>query len=143
MPYPELLVRPMREQLTLAGVRELRTADEVDTFFDESTGTAMLVFNSVCGCAAGSTRPGVIEALLDEHRPQHAATVFAGQDTEATDRARRRCPQIPPSSPSIVLLRDGEVTCHFPRHQIEGRSAERVAAMLTQAFKEMVEPAGK
>lgn len=139
MPYPELLVRPMREQLTLSGVRELKTAEEVDTFV-ETPGTAMLVFNSVCGCAAGSARPGVIASLQDDHRPEHAATVFAGQDVEATNRARQRLGDLPPSSPCVVLLRDGQVTHHFGRERIEGQTAELVAAMLCKAFAEMTTP---
>lgn len=136
MPYPELLVRPMREQLTLSGVSELRSAEEVDAFFDASD-TAMLVFNSVCGCAAGSARPGVIASLQDENRPRRVATVFAGQDVEATDRARQRLGDLPPSSPCVVLLRDGQVIHHFGRDRIEGHTAEMVCNMLRVAFVEL------
>ncbi len=136
MPYPDLLVQPMREQLTLSGVEELRTAEDVEAFF-KRPGTALLVFNSVCGCAAGSARPAVIAALEDESRPDHAVTVFAGQDAEATDCARRQMPQLPPSSPSFVVLRDGQPVAHFARDRIEGRSAEVVASMLVQAFGEL------
>jgi putative YphP/YqiW family bacilliredoxin len=138
MPYPELLVRPMREQLTLSGVNELKTAEEVDAFFD-APGTAMLVFNSVCGCAAGSARPGVIASLQDDNRPQRAGTVFAGQDVEATDRARQRLGDLPPSSPCVVLLREGRVTHHFGRDRIEGHTAEMVCDMLRTAFAELAE----
>ncbi|HEX6201983.1 MAG TPA: BrxA/BrxB family bacilliredoxin [Thermoanaerobaculia bacterium] len=136
MPYSELLVKPMREELTTAGVEELRTAADVDRFMSEKSGTALLVVNSVCGCAAGMARPGVRQALADGPRPDRVATVFAGQDLEATARARGYFPDIPPSSPSIALFKDGELVRFVPRHRIEGRTAADVAADLVVAFQE-------
>ena len=136
MPYSELLVRPMREELTSAGVKELRTPAEVDAFMNEKSGTAMLVVNSVCGCAAGMARPGVRLALQGDRHPDRVATVFAGQDLEATAKARSYFPDIPPSSPSIAFLKDGELVYFLPRHRIEGRDAQQVARDLTQVFAE-------
>lgn len=137
MPYSELLVKPMREELTAAGVEELRTAADVDRFMNEKSGSALLVVNSVCGCAAGMARPGVRQALAEGPRPDRVATVFAGQDLEATARARGYFPDVPPSSPSIALFKDGELVRFVPRHRIEGRSADDVAADLVQAFQEV------
>ena len=136
MPYSELLVRPMREELSSIGVRELRTPDEVDAFLNDKTGTAMLVVNSVCGCAAGMARPGVRLALEGERRPDRVAYVFAGQDLEATARARGHFADIPPSSPSIAFFKDGELVYFMPRHRIEGRDARQVASDLTAVFGE-------
>ena len=136
MPYSELLVRPMREELTSAGVKELRTPEEVDAFMNETSGTAMLVVNSVCGCAAGMARPGVRLALAGDRRPDRVATVFAGQDLEATAKARSYLADIPPSSPSIAFFKDGELVYFIPRHRIEGRDAESVARDLMQVFAE-------
>ena len=135
MPYSELLVRPMREELTTAGVKELRTPEDVDAFMNEKNGTAMLVVNSVCGCAAGMARPGVRLALQGDRRPDRVASVFAGQDLEATAKARAYISDIPPSSPSIALFKDGELVYFVPRHRIEGRMAEEVAGDLQQAFE--------
>ena len=136
MPYSELLVRPMREELTSAGVEELRTPAEVDAFMNEKSGTAMLVVNSVCGCAAGMARPGVRLALQGDRRPDRVATVFAGQDLEATAKARAHMADIPPSSPSIAFFKDGELVYFLPRHRIEGRDAQNVAHDLMQVFAE-------
>jgi putative YphP/YqiW family bacilliredoxin len=136
MPYSELLVRPMREELTSAGVQELRTAAEVDAFMNEKNGTAMLIVNSVCGCAAGMARPGVRLALQGDRRPDRVATVFAGQDLEATAKARSYIPDIPPSSPSVAFFKDGELVYFLPRHRIEGRDAHAVATDLKQVFSE-------
>lgn len=136
MPYSELMVRPMREELTSAGVQELRTAQDVDAFMAEKSGTAMLVVNSVCGCAAGMARPGIRHALTHGKRPDRVATVFAGQDLEATARARSYFQDIPPSSPSIAFLKDGEIVYFMPRHRIEGRNAEAVAGDLMAVFEE-------
>lgn len=136
MPYSELLVRPMREELTNIGVQELRTAQEVDAFMNEKNGTAMLIVNSVCGCAAGMARPGVRLALQGERRPDRVATVFAGQDLEATARARSYFQDVPPSSPSVAFFKDGELVYFLPRHRIEGRDAQAVAGDLTQVFSE-------
>ncbi|HTG31407.1 MAG TPA: BrxA/BrxB family bacilliredoxin [Thermoanaerobaculia bacterium] len=136
MPYSELLVRPMREELTSAGVKELRTPEDVDSFMNEKSGTAMLVVNSVCGCAAGMARPGVRLALQGERRPDRIASVFAGQDLEATAKARAYIADIPPSSPSIAFFKDGELVYFIPRHRIEGRDANAVAGDLAQVFAE-------
>ncbi len=134
MPYPEQLVAPMRAELTSAGVQELRTPAEVDDWFAQSQGTSLLLVNSVCGCAAGSARPAVKLAMQHGKRPARVATVFAGQDLEATARARQLIGDVPPSSPSIAMLKDGELVHFVPRHLIEGQSAEVVASELTDAF---------
>ncbi len=134
MPYSPMLVKPMREELTAAGVKELTTAAEVEAWMNEKTGTAMLVVNSVCGCAAGAARPAVRLAMQSADRPDRVATVFAGQDLEATARARAQFADIPPSSPSIALFKDGELVYFVPRHRIEGRSAQQLADDLAGAF---------
>jgi bacilliredoxin len=136
VPYSPLLVKPMREELTSAGVKELLTAADVDAFMNEKSGTAMLVVNSVCGCAAGMARPGVRAALQHDNRPDRVATVFAGQDLEATARARSYLADIPPSSPSIAFFKDGELVAFVPRHRIEGRDAHAVAEDLKAVFDE-------
>lgn len=136
MPYPEQMVAPMRAELTDIGVRELRTSEEVDDFFAAKTGTSLLLINSVCGCAAGSARPAMRYALDREVRPDRAATVFAGQDLAATEQARRLIGDVPPSSPSLALFRDGELVHFVPRHLIEGQSAEVVGRELQSAFDE-------
>ena len=133
MPYPEMLLRPMREELTRLGVEELRTAEEVDRVLAQP-GTTLVVVNSVCGCAARMARPAVAMALSHETRPDRATTVFAGQDVEATQRAREHFHGYPPSSPSIALLKDGELVYFMERHQIEGRDADQLAEDLTDAF---------
>lgn len=133
MPYPEILLRPMREELTRVGVQELRTAEEVDKTFAEP-GTTLVVVNSVCGCAARNARPAVAMALEHDARPDRATTVFAGQDLEATTRARDYFHGYPPSSPAIGLLKDGELVFMLERHQIEGRDADQIADDLMQAF---------
>jgi len=134
MPYSPLLVNPMRAELTSCGFEELLSADDVDHFMKEKAVSGMLVINSVCGCAAGQARPGVRAAIESDARPMHLATVFAGQDIEATARARSSFPEVPPSSPSIALFKDGELVYFVPRHRIESRSAEEVARDLTDAF---------
>ena len=134
MPYDPILVQPMREELTRIGVRELRSAQDVESFMNDKSGTTMVVVNSVCGCAAGQARPGVRLALQSDVKPDRVATVFAGQDLEATARARGYFAQFPPSSPSIALFKDGEVVHFVPRHAIEGRDAMSVANDLVAAF---------
>lgn len=134
MPYSPLLVKPMREELTRLGIEELLTPEDVDRFMAHRDGTSLLVINSVCGCAAGMARPGIAMAISGEARPDRMATVFAGQDLEATQHARSFMPEIPPSSPSIALFKDGELAWFLPRHRIEGRSAEQVAEDLEAAF---------
>ena len=141
MPYSELLVRPMREELTSAGVQELRTAADVDAFMNEKSGTAMLVVNSVCGCAAGKARPGVAMALGHDVKPDHVTTVFAGADIDATERARGYFTGYPPSSPSVALLRDGQLVYMMERRQIEGQSADMIARQLMAAFDQYCAPA--
>src|SRR3954470_1577966 len=134
MPYPEYLIAPMRGEMTDMGAQELRTAAAVDDIVKNSSGVVMMVVNSVCGCAAGKARPGMAKALQHKHRPDLIATVFAGADIEATDRARQYFTGYPPSSPSIGLLRDGKLVYMMERRDIESRSAEMIAAELTAAF---------
>ena len=136
MPYPEALVAPMRAELTSAGIKELRTAADVDTFMADKTGTAMVIVNSVCGCAAGGARPGVKLSLQHEKKPVRVATVFAGQDTEAVAKARSYFADIPPSSPCVALFKDGELVHFTPRHMIEGRDPRSIAADLVKAYDE-------
>lgn len=137
MPYSPLLVRPMREELSTIGFEELTTADAVESWKGRSGDTGLLVINSVCGCAAGMARPGVRQALEGAgKKPAHIATVFAGQDLEATARARSLFPEVPPSSPSMALFKEGELVYFLPRHRIEGRSAVQVASDLRAAFDE-------
>lgn len=136
MPYPEIMIRPMREDLTRLGVEELKTADAVDDAVKNSKGTLMVVVNSICGCAAGKARPGVALALQNEVKPDKVATVFAGADIEATERARSYFTGYGPSSPSIAILKDGELVYMLERYQIEGRDATQIAGELTQAFNQ-------
>lgn len=136
MPYSPLLVRPMREELLAAGFRELLQPADVDLALGEKGVTTLLVVNSVCGCAAGMARPGVRLALQEGPRPDRLVTVFAGQDVEATARARAHFPDVPPSSPSMALIKDGGLVWFLPRHRIEGRDALDVASDLRAAFAE-------
>jgi len=138
------MIKPMREDLTNLGIRETRTPEAVDAAVSTATGTIMVVVNSVCGCAAGRARPGVALALQNEIRPQDMITVFAGADIEATERARSYFKGYRPSSPSIGLLRNGEPLFLLERHQIEGREAPEIAALLRDAFdKHCVAEAGQ
>jgi putative YphP/YqiW family bacilliredoxin len=134
MPYPEFFVAPMRQDLTALGFNELRTPAEVDAAIAGTAGTLMIVVNSVCGCAAGRARPAVALALRHAIRPGALATVFAGFDVEATERARSYFVGRSPSSPSIALLQGGSLVYMMERHQIEGRDAPEIAAELTRAF---------
>lgn len=131
--YPELMLIPMREELTRAGIKELRSATDVDAALT-SQGTALVVVNSVCGCAAGRMRPAVRMALQHATLPEKLYSVFAGQDAEATDQARSYFAGYPPSSPSIGLLRDGKLVYMLQRNQIENRDAAAIAGDLTGAF---------
>ena len=140
MPYDPNLVQPMREELTSIGVRELRTAEEVDELMNHKEGTTLIIVNSVCGCAAGNARPGIRLALAGDVKPERVATVFAGQDLEATARARSHFAQFPPSSPSFALMKDGEVVHFVPRHVIEGRDPMAVANDLSTAFNKHCQP---
>lgn len=133
--YPEELVRPMRAQLTENGFVELKDADQVSEAFANHEGTTLLVVNSVCGCAAGTARPGVLLSLSGSKKPENLLTVFAGQDGEATAEARQKLLPYPPSSPAIGLFKNGELVHMVERHHIEGRSAEMIAANLTQAYE--------
>lgn len=136
MGYPEIMIRPMREDLTRLGVEELRTPEAVDETIKNSKGTLMVVVNSICGCAAGKARPGVALALQHDVKPDKVATVFAGADIDATDRARSYFTGYGPSSPSIALLKDGQLVYMLERWQIEGRDASQIATELTKAFDE-------
>lgn len=134
--YPDLMILPMREDLTRLGVKELLTAEEVDELLSRGEGSTLLVINSVCGCAAGNARPAVRLALQNDKLPDNLSTVFAGQDKEATAQARSYISEYPPSSPSFALFKDKKLVYFIPRHQIEGRTPEEIAGDLTQAFNE-------
>lgn len=135
--YPEQLVAPMRQDLTVAGFQELKNPQEVDTVLKENKGTTLLVVNSVCGCAAGAARPGVKLALeRSAKKPNNLVTVFAGVDKEATQKAREYTLPYPPSSPSIAIFKDGELVHFIERHHIEGKNAEMIAQHLEMAFGE-------
>jgi putative YphP/YqiW family bacilliredoxin len=136
MPYPEMLVAPMRAELSNNGFVELKDETTVTNELNQNEGTALLVVNSVCGCAAGSARPGVIKSLVGEKRPSKLYTVFAGQDTEATAKAREFLLPFPASSPSIALFKNGELVHFIERHNIEGRTADMIAANLQAAYTE-------
>jgi putative YphP/YqiW family bacilliredoxin len=138
--YPEEMVQPMREDLTSIGFREMRTQAEVREVLGKAQGSALVVVNSICGCAAGKARPGVALALRHSVRPDSLTTVFAGQDPEATAAARSYFPQYEPSSPSIGLLYNGKPVFMLERRQIEGRMAEEIAADLTEAFDRFCAP---
>ena len=140
MPYPEYLIAPMREELTSLGVKELRTAAAVDQAVAETPGTLMVIVNSVCGCAAGKARPGIALALNHSVTPDVVATVFAGADTDATDRARQYFTGYPPSSPSVGILKGGKLVYLMERHQIESRSAAAIANDLVVAFDKHCAP---
>lgn len=132
--YPEFFVAPMRAELTRFGVEELRTAEQVDAAVADTSGTLMIVVNSVCGCAAGKARPGIAMALQHATKPNRVATVFAGADIEATNRAREYFSGVRPSSPSVALMRDGKLVYMLERHNIENRTAEQIATELASAF---------
>ena len=132
--YDERFVTPMRQELTRLGIEEMRTPAEVDAKLRDTKGTTLVVVNSVCGCAARNARPAVARALQHEVLPDALTTVFAGQDAEATSRARSYFTGYPPSSPQIALLKDGQLVHMIERHDIEGRSADEIAADLTAAF---------
>jgi putative YphP/YqiW family bacilliredoxin len=134
--YDERLVTPMRQELTRLGVKELRTADEVDENLKDAKGTTLVIVNSVCGCSARMARPAVAIALQNAIKPEHITTVFAGQDSDATTRARDYFTGYRPSSPQIGLLKDGEVVFMLERSQIESRNAEEIAHDLVNAFNQ-------
>lgn len=136
MPYPEMMIAPMRQDLVRIGFTELKTTDDVDDVLGKEKRTTLVAFNSVCGCAAAMMRPAVYLSLQSDQKPEVLTTVFAGQDMEATDRARDYVTGYPPSSPSIALFKDGELAYFMERHQIEGRYPEDIAADLKAAFEE-------
>ena len=136
MPYSEMMIAPMREDLTHIGFQELRTRQEVDAVLGGEKRTTLLVVNSVCGCSAGAARPAIHMSLQHENRPEVLATVFAGQDTDATERARDYIVGYPPSSPSVALFRNGELVWVLERQQIQGRSSQQIAEDLKQAYDE-------
>ena len=140
MPYPEYFVAPMRAELTDLGVEELRTAEAVDEALARK-GTTLVVVNSVCGCAAGKARPGIAMALGHDVKPDHLATVFAGADIEATERARSYFTGYPPSSPSVALFQDGQLVYMMERRQIEGAPADVIARQLMAVFDQYCAPA--
>ena len=135
--YPEIMVIPMREELTRLGIEELRTPEEVDAKLKNRPGTTLLIVNSICGCAAGRMRPAVRMALQNSAKPDQAYSVFAGQETEATERARSYFTGYPPSSPSIGILRDGQLAYLMPRSDIERREAPAIAADLKAALDKL------
>ena len=132
--YPEFFVAPMRDELTRLGVVEWRKADEVERGVTRTEGTVMVVVNSVCGCAAGKARPGVALAMEHPVTPDLVATVFAGADVEATEKARSYFTGYPPSSPAVALLQDGKLVYMMERHQIENQEADSIARELRVAF---------
>ena len=134
--YPEMMVAPMRREITALGATDLRTPEAVDAFLDQAkAGTAMIVVNSVCGCSAGTMRPGLAMALERGPRPDAIGQVFAGADLEATERARELFSPYPPSSPAIALFKDGELVFMLERHQIQGRPPEAIAGAITGAIE--------
>lgn len=135
--YMKDMVQPMRDELTSLGIQELTTSEEVENNLPNSKGTALVIINSVCGCAAGQCRPGVAMALNNAIVPDHLYTVFAGQDKEATAKAREYFAPYPPSSPSIALMKDGQLVHFIERHQVEDRSAQDIADELSEAFNRL------
>ena len=142
MPYPESFIGPMRQELTRLGIQELKTAAQVDDVVRQPEGTVMIVVNSMCGCAAGKARPGIALALQHPVKPDVIATVFAGGDIEATERARTYFTGYPPSSPSIAILHDGKLVYMMERRQIENQTADAIARNLTDAFDQVCGSAG-
>ncbi len=134
--YPAELVQPMKDDLTNVGFTQLTDASEVDNMISNTSGTLLMVVNSVCGCAAGNMRPGVKLSVQHEKSPNGLATVFAGVDTEAVAQARKYFLPYPPSSPSIALFKDGKLVHFLERHHIEGRPAEMIAENLKDAYAE-------
>ena len=134
--YPPELVKPMKEDLINVGFRELSSAEQVDEVIQNTTGTLLVVVNSVCGCAAGNMRPGVKLSLKNDKTPSSLTTVFAGVDAEATNQARKYFLPYPPSSPSIALFKDGKLIHFLERHHIEGGTAQMIAENLSEAYNE-------
>jgi putative YphP/YqiW family bacilliredoxin len=136
MPYPEIMIKPMRDELTRLGVEEARTPEQVQDAIENTEGTVMVIVNSVCGCAAGKARPGIAMALENSVKPDRVTTVFAGADIEATEKARNYFTGFAPSSPSVAILREGKLVYMMQRSDIEIRSAQQIAAELVNAFNQ-------
>lgn len=136
MAYSPLLVQPMRDEVVRLGIRELTTPEAVESFLAEQRGPGLVFINSVCGCAAANARPALAAAVQDPDCPAHGATVFAGQDAAATARLREHFPDLAPTSPSFLVLRDGALSTYVPRQEIEGHTAAAIAARLQAAFRE-------
>ena len=136
MPYPEMLVAPMRAELVNNGFTELKTAEDVENAMVGNDDTTLVVINSVCGCAAGSARPGIVKSLTGDKKPAKLLTVFAGQDLDAVSKAREFMLPYPPSSPAVALFKNGEVVHMVERHMIEGRTADMVADNLAAAYQQ-------
>lgn len=134
MPYPEMLVAPMRAELTNVGFKELKTLEDVEQTMTADKGVSLVVVNSVCGCAAGAARPGIIRSLTNDKKPDNLYTVFAGQDLDAVAKAREFMLPYPPSSPSVALFKDGKLVHFVERMNIEGHTAEQVAEQLKKAY---------
>ena len=136
MRYPEYFLEPMRSELSSRGVIETRTPEQVDELLNADSGTVLMVVNSVCGCAAGSARPGVLQSLESDVKPDKVATVFAGGDVEAVAHVRQMLSDYPPSSPSVALFRNGKPVYMLHRYQIEGCDPSQIAAALQQAYQQ-------
>jgi putative YphP/YqiW family bacilliredoxin len=136
MPYPEMLVAPMRAELTNHGFKQLTNAEEVASAMSHTEGTQLVVVNSVCGCAAGAARPGVLKSLDTDKKPDELLTVFAGQDLDAVAKAREYMVPFPPSSPAIALFKNGELVHMVERHMIEGRTADMIAQHLNAVYQQ-------
>jgi putative YphP/YqiW family bacilliredoxin len=134
MPYPEMLVAPMRAELTNVGFTELKSAEDVNNAIPNAKGVSLVVVNSVCGCAAGAARPGIIRSLTNDKTPENLFTVFAGQDLDAVEKAREYMLPYPPSSPSLALFKDGKLVHFVQRLEVEGHTAEQVAENLRKAY---------
>lgn len=140
MAYPEYFIAPMRQELTQHGVAEARTAEDVDRILTEESGTVMFIVNSVCGCAAGKARPGIVQSLKNEVKPDTVATVFAGGDVDATARLREILSTYPPSSPSVVIFQAGKPVYFMPRIEIEGSDALTISQKLKTAYEQHCAP---
>ncbi len=136
MPYPEMMIAPLREDLRRIGFKEMKTADEVDAVLGGEKRTTLLVVNSMCGCAAGAARPAIQMSLQNANKPEVLTTVFAGQDMDATEKAREYITGYPPSSPAVALFRGGELVWMLERHQIQGRFPQQIADDLKKAYDE-------
>ena len=134
--YPEEMCKPMREDLTSVGFVEMKTSEEVENILNKKEGTVLVMVNSVCGCAAGTARPGAVASLQFDKKPDNLTTVFAGVDKESTQKAREHMVPFPPSSPAVALFKDGELVHMLERHHIEGRSAQMIAENLVSAYNE-------